>query len=95
MSDWVQYVTAQIRMLGIPFKNVANFDETNADFNVDSNTTLNEMGARTVTVKGALSSQRATVMLGVSMTGEQFPPFIIFKGLDTASGRVSREFNSS
>jgi siroheme synthase len=34
MRDWVRYVLGQIQMLGIPYENVANFDETNLDFNV-------------------------------------------------------------
>jgi hypothetical protein len=60
MRDWVRYVLGQIEMLGIPFKNVANFDETNLDFNVDRWQTFNMKGAKTVGVKGAKSSDRAT-----------------------------------
>ena len=94
IADWVQYVTGQIRMLGIPAENVANFDETNADFSIDSTTTLNKKGANTVSAKTAKSSQRASVMLGVSMAGERLTPYIIFKGSDKATGRVHREFTS-
>jgi hypothetical protein len=47
MRDWVRYVLGQIEMLGIPYyKNVANFDETNLDFNVDGGQTLNTKGAK-------------------------------------------------
>jgi hypothetical protein len=53
MRDWVRYVLGQIKMLGIPYENVANFDETNLDFNVGGGQTLNTKGAKTVGVKGA------------------------------------------
>jgi hypothetical protein len=80
MRDWVRYVLGQIKMLGIPYENVANFDETNLDFNVDGGQTMNTKGAKTVGVKGAKSSDRATAMIGVSMTGECFTPYIVYKG---------------
>jgi hypothetical protein len=80
MRDWVRYVLGQIDMLGIPYKNVENFDEKNLDFNVDGGQTLNTKGAKTVGVKGAKSSDRATAMIGVSMMGECFTPYIVYKG---------------
>jgi hypothetical protein len=80
MRDWVRYVLGQIKMLGILYENVANFDEMNLDFNVDGGQTLNAKGAKTVGVKGANSSDRATAMIGVSMTGECFTPYIVYKG---------------
>jgi hypothetical protein len=52
----------------------------NLDFNVDGGQTLNAKGAKTVGVKGANSSDRATAMIGVSMTGECFTPYIVYKG---------------
>ena len=95
MRDWVRYVLGQIEMLGIPYENVANFDETNLDFNVDGGQTLNTKGAKTVGVKGAKSSDRATAMIGVSMMGECFTPYIVYKGTQNkTTGRIWREFNS-
>jgi len=87
MKDWVRYVLGQIKMLGIPYENVANFDETNLDFNVDGGQTLNMKGAKTVGVKGAKSSDRATAMIGVSMTGECFTPYIVYKGTQNKTTR--------
>jgi hypothetical protein len=95
IADWVDYICNQIKMLGVPPSNVVNFDETNANFSIDSTTTVNRKGERTVSVKRAKSTQRATVFLGVSMAGERLTPYIIFKGVDRASGRVQREFNSA
>ena len=94
MKDWVRYVLGQIKMLNIPYENVANFDETNLDFSVDGGPTLNSKGADTVAVKAGKSSDRATGFVGVSMTGECFTPYIIYKGTDKATGRVHREFKS-
>jgi hypothetical protein len=94
MRDWVRYILEQIQMLNIPFENVANFDETNLDFSVDGGSMLNSKGAKTVPVKGGQSSDRATAFIGVSMTGECFTPYIIYKGMDKSTGRVWREFNS-
>jgi hypothetical protein len=81
-------------MLNIPYENVANFDETNLDFSVDAGNTLNLRGAKTVSVKAGRSSDRATAFLGVSMTGECFTPYLIYKGTDKRTGRVRREFDS-
>ncbi len=35
-------------------------------------------GAKTVTITGTGASARCTVLLGVTLTGEKLPPFIIF-----------------
>jgi hypothetical protein len=51
MKDWVTYVLGQMKMLNIPYENVANFDETNLDFSVDGGPTLNSQGGRTVAVQ--------------------------------------------
>jgi transposase-like protein len=82
MRDWVRYVLGQIKMLDIPYENVANFDETNLDFSVEGGQTLNAKGAKTVGVKGGQSSDRATAFIGVSMMGECFTPYIIYKGTE-------------
>jgi hypothetical protein len=65
MRDWVRYLLGQIKVLGIPYKNVPNFDKTNLDFNVDGGQTLNMKGTKTVGVKGAKSSDRATAMIAI------------------------------
>jgi hypothetical protein len=83
-----------MQMLEIPNKNVANFDETNLDFSVDGGHTLNLKGAKTFSVKAGQSSDRAAAFFGVSMTGECFTPYIIYKRTDKTTGRVWRDFAS-
>jgi hypothetical protein len=95
MRDWARYVLGQIEMLGIPYENVANSDETNLNFNVDGGQTLNTKGQKTVGVKGAKSSDRATAMIGVSMMRECFTPYIVYKGTQNKmTGRIWGDFNS-
>ena len=95
MLDWVKYLDDQIAMYNVPFDHVVNWDEKNVDFSTKSNYTLSECGSRTVSIRSAQSSQRATVMLGVSMCGEKLPPYVIFKGKDTARSRIRTEFTSN
>ncbi len=52
-------------------------------------TTLDNVGVKTVTITGTDTSARCTVLLGVTLTGEKLPPFIIFKGIP--NGRVAQE----
>jgi hypothetical protein len=67
-------------MYNITSGRMANFDETNVEFAVKSNTTIAYRGQRTVTAWIPSSSGRCTVMLGVSGNGKKFPPYIIWKG---------------
>ncbi len=46
-------------------------------------------GVKTVRITGTGASARCTVLLGVTITGEKLPPFIIFKGMP--NGRVAQE----
>jgi hypothetical protein len=89
MRDWVryEYVLGQMKMLDIPYKNVANFDEMNLDFNVNGGQTLNAKGTKTVGIKGAQSSDRATTFIGVSMMGECFTLYIIYNGRENKKTR--------
>jgi len=80
IEDWVEYIRQKIAMLEIPPSNIANFDETNVYFSPDSTVTLNRHGGRTISVKKAQSSQRTTIMVGVTADGEKLPPYLIFKG---------------
>ncbi len=52
-------------------------------------TTLDNVGAKTVTITGMGASARCTVLLGVTLTGEKLPPVIIFKGMP--NGRVAHD----
>jgi hypothetical protein len=90
-DDFVSYIKEKMRMLDIDASNVVNFDETNVHFSIATKKTLNVRGARTVSVRDAESSQRCTVMLGVTGDGQKVPPFIIFKGSNKVTGRINRE----
>jgi DDE superfamily endonuclease len=88
MRDWIVCLNEYRMIYRIPFANIANFDETNVFWSPDAATTLNRAGARTVTVGGASSSNRVTAMIGVTASGHQFPPFLIFTGKRSQHGRI-------
>jgi hypothetical protein len=89
INDFVSFVNEHIQTMKVPPNAVVNIDETNVDYDMSPTSTLNRRGGRTVSVLGTGSSGRATVLLGVSLTGEKLPPFIVFAG--KRSGRVIRE----
>jgi len=90
MLDWVQYVNREIVVSRYPADCVVNIDQTNIDFDVASPTTLQSAGSRTVSVKITGSSDRCTVILGVTLSGRKLPAFVIYKG--QPNGRIIREF---
>jgi hypothetical protein len=51
--------------------------------------TLAAKGSKTVSVRGADSNNRCTIMLGASLTGVKAEPYIVFKG--AKGGRISTE----
>jgi DDE superfamily endonuclease len=53
--------------------------------------TLAKKGSKTVSVKGADSSNRCTIMLGANANGEKLLPYIVFKGMK--GGRISQEIS--
>ncbi len=58
-------------------------------FDLIAPTTFDNVGVKTVTITGTGASARCTVLLGVTLTGEKLPPFIIFKGMPSC--RVAQE----
>jgi transposase len=93
LDDWIDYIKEKMEMLQIGSNAICNFDETNIYFSPDTAYTLNRRGARTIAVKRADSTQRCTVMIGVSGSGFKFPPLIIYKGSANANtGRILRTF---
>jgi Ni/Co efflux regulator RcnB len=91
IRDFHKYIGTKIRCLGIKASAVYNFDETNIDFCPNLNSTYCIKGKITIGIKVAKSSQRCTVMLGCSMTGEKVPPFVIFAGADTKNGVIRKQ----
>jgi DDE superfamily endonuclease len=92
MNVWREEVNGQMALYNIPHENILNADETNVPFVPLSNTTLNVHGYKTISVRKPDSSQCATLMIGVSASGEKLPPFIIFTGKISAASRVGKFF---
>ncbi len=90
-NDYHSYITMKIRLLGVDCSDVYNADETNMYFSPQPTSTYAPRGSRTVSIKGADSSSRCTVMLGASMTGKKLPPFLIFRGKNERTGHIKRE----
>ena len=88
---WGEYIVEKMEMLGIGMESVCNFDETNVFFSPECKRTLSRKGGKNINALQAASSQRCTVMLGVSGSGHKFPPFIIYKGMDTLGGKINRQ----
>lgn len=89
ITDWMDYIGETCKTYGITQDRIANFDETDVQFSVQTQRTLAHRGQRTVSVRTPTSSGRCSVMLGVAADGHKFPPYIIFKGLPGA--RIDRE----
>ena len=86
MKDFVYHVNDQIACGKYLRSNVVNIDETNIYFDLTGTMTLADHGSRTVSVHGAGTSARCTVLLGVAMDGTKLPPFIIFKAREGGRG---------
>lgn len=88
IADFPLFVDDQMRINGIARADVVNIDETNIDFDCISADTLEVRGSKTISIAGNGSSNRCTILLGVTGNGVKLPPFIIFKG--THDGRIAR-----
>jgi transposase-like protein len=91
IDDWLSYIKEKIAMVGLNHDHIVNFDETNVYFSFDTVTTLNRKGERTVSARKADSTNRCTVMIGVSASGFKLPPYIIYKGSLGRTGRIAQE----
>jgi hypothetical protein len=76
-------------MMSIPLSNVYNVEQTNCYNSMETRFTLAKKGSKTVSVKGADSSNHCTIMLGASVSGEKLLPYIFFKGMK--GGCISQE----
>jgi transposase-like protein len=94
MADWVGYINREIEISKYSADVIVNMDETNVDFDMSSNYTLEEKGAETVNVRKTGSSERCTILLAVTASGEKLKPFVIFKGVPGARSRIVQEFNN-
>jgi hypothetical protein len=89
IQDFVSYVNNQTAAFEFPAGNIVNIDETNINFDMFGSKTLATRGERTIGLRTTGNSNRCTVLLGVTMSGEKLPPFIVFTG--TRDGRISRQ----
>ena len=92
INDFGFYVKERIQQNSIDYSSVVNIDETNVYFDMCGSTTLSRRGERSINLKNTGSSYRATVILGVTLSGEKLPPYVIFKG--KPNGRIIRSFSS-
>ena len=87
--DFVEYVKWKMEMLGITNpRAVANFDETCVYFSPAFERTITARGSRSVSIAQCNSSSRCTAMLGCTLDGHKLPPYVIFLGKPTPSGRI-------
>jgi hypothetical protein len=93
-AGYVAFVNEGIKAGKYRACDIVNIDETNIDFDLVSGATLAGRGDRTVACATTGSSNRCTVMLGVTMDGEKLPPFVIFKGANTSRSKIMKEFDS-
>jgi DDE superfamily endonuclease len=92
-DEFHAYVQQKIQLLGVDCCNIYNADETNMYFSPQPTSTYAPRGSKTVSIKGADSSSRCTIMLGASMLGGKLTPFVIFKGKNSRTGHIRREID--
>jgi transposase-like protein len=92
-DEFHAYVQQKIQLLGVDCCDIYNADETNMYFSPQPTSTYAPRGSKTVSIKGADSSSRCTIMLGASMSGKKLSPFVIFKGKNCRSGYIKREID--
>jgi len=91
ITDFVSYCNWKAKLLGITPERIAHFDETNVYFSPPIWSTIAHKGSKTVAIRTPDSNNRCTAMIGVTMAGYKFPPFIIYSGKVSRSGRIRRE----
>ena len=64
----------------IPNDLIINFDQTPLPYVVTGNSTLNEKGAKPVSLQGKGKKKQITVTVAVSMTGDFFPMQLMYEG---------------
>jgi transposase-like protein len=91
-ESFVDYFNFKINLLGMSYDDVFNVDQTNVPFSLESTYTYDHRGRKTVSIQGAVTSSRATAMIGTNASGtEKIPPFLIYKGSASTTGRIYQE----
>ena len=94
IAAWKSYVCREILINRYSPAVVVSMDETNVDFDIMAKSTLSVRGARSINVRSMGSSERCTVILAVTASGEKLKPFLIFKGVPGARSRIAQEFQN-
>jgi hypothetical protein len=92
-DEFHAFVQQKIQLLGVDCCNIYNADETNMYFSPQPTSTYAPQGSKTVSIKGADSSSRCTIMFGASMSDKELSPFVIFKGKYCCTGHIRREID--
>ena len=90
--DWVTYLRREIQINNYSPHVVVSMDETNVDFDIMSKSTVDIRGTRSVNCKSMGTSDRCTVILAVTASGEKLTPLLIFKGVAGVRSRIALEF---
>jgi hypothetical protein len=86
-QEYVKYINEQINIGHYRPQDIFSIDETNFDFDQASGETLANRGDRMIGCAVTGSANCRTVFLACTMSGENLPPCIIFKGKDTKGSR--------
>jgi hypothetical protein len=78
-AGYVAIVTEDVKAGKYRACDIVNIGKTNVNLDLASGATLAGHGERTIICAITGSSSRCTVLLGVTMDGEKFAPFVIFK----------------
>ena len=79
-SNFLSYILFQRKEHQYPLSLIGNMDETPLSFNLPSNTTIEQRGTKTVSIKSTgHKKSNFTVVLGCITNGTKLPPIIIFK----------------
>jgi DDE superfamily endonuclease len=93
IDNFVVYVSKQIVSGNFGPSEIVNIDETIIEFDMIGPLTLAYQGSRTVSLRSTGSSSHCTVLLGVTLSDEKLPPFIIFKG--KPNGQIAHEWTGT
>ncbi|CAB4401718.1 unnamed protein product [Rhizophagus irregularis] len=79
-QEFLSYIVYQRIQYDYPLAYIGNIDETLVSFDLPSNTTIDELGTRSVSIR-ITGHEKAnfTVVLTCMADGTKLPPFIIFK----------------
>lgn len=93
--DFINYFHDKIKMLNVRYEDVYNCDQTNVPYSMESSYTYAKKGSKSISIVGAETTNRVTVMLACNLDGKRkLDPYIIFTGSDKKTGRIRRDFNT-